>query len=64
MPTDAASIARLSKEISDLARTFEDSSNGDINVQQQIVLAAERLAIAAREPDENVYHTATQVLSR
>lgn len=61
MPTDTAAIAHLSHEISELSKGFADSSHSDIKLQQQIVLAAEKLAIATREPDENVYYTATQV---
>ncbi|KAJ8117401.1 hypothetical protein OPT61_g1400 [Boeremia exigua] len=61
MPTETASISHLSERIADLTKRFANGSHIDVKLQQQIVVLAEKLAIATREPDENVYHTATQI---
>lgn len=61
MPTDTQAIHDLSKEIAELTDEFENTSKEDMIIKRQILLAAEKLAIATREPDENVYHVATQV---
>lgn len=61
MPTDTESISDLSNEIARLSEAFADSLYKNKGLQRQIVVAAEKLAIATREPDENVYHDATQV---
>ena len=56
MPTDTESIISLSKSIGDLAQKFENGATPSKEVRQGLVLASERLSIAVREPDENVYH--------
>lgn len=61
MPTDTESIIELSNEIARLSAAFSDSLYKNKELQRQIVVAAEKLAIATREADENVYHDATQV---
>ncbi|KAK9784077.1 putative O-methyltransferase [Seiridium cardinale] len=61
MPTDTTSIIALSKTIIDLAQKFDNSATPSKEVQQALVLASEQLAIAAREPDDNVYNISGQI---
>jgi hypothetical protein len=61
MPTDTKSTTVLSNKIARLPKEFADSFYKKKELQQQIVIAAEKLAIATREPDENLYHDATQL---
>jgi hypothetical protein len=61
MPTDLNAILDLSKSIAQLSRNFENGAVPPKDVQDALVLAAEKLAIATREPDENMYNIAGQV---
>lgn len=61
MPTNPAEINSLAKAIATAAEQF---ASGDASTKEQLaalVVSAEKLAIAAREPEENVYYIATQV---
>lgn len=62
MPTDVKAIQDLSQTIAELSKQFEGSETPSKDVQSALVLAAEKLAIATREPDENMYSIAGQVL--
>jgi hypothetical protein len=61
MPTDKQAVHDLSKEIAELADEFANASRENAIIKRQILLAAEKLAIATREPNENVYRVVTQV---
>lgn len=63
MPTDANAILDLSNSIAQLSKKFEGGAVPPKDVQDALVLAAEKLAIAAREPDENMYNIAGQVIN-
>ena len=63
MPTDVNAILDLSKSIAQLSRSFENGAVPPKDVQDALVLAAEKLAIAGREPDENMYNIAGQVIN-
>ena len=62
MPTDSAIVLALAQAIGklehDLAETGSPLSNA---AREELVRNAEKLAIAAREPEENLYFQATQV---
>lgn len=61
MPTDTAAIPGLVKIINAAAASLQAGSV-DLEVQRSaLALAAEKLTIAVREPEENVYYIATQV---
>lgn len=63
MPTNPAAISSLAKAI---ATAAEQSATGEYSTKEQLaalVISAEKLAIAAREPEENVYCISTQVCS-
>lgn len=62
MPTDSANILPLLDTINAAARQFTETGGfADHATRQRLIRAAESLAIAAREPEENLYFTATQV---
>lgn len=61
MPTDTSAIVELSQTIATLAKKFETSPVLEKEWQDSLVRAAEQLAVAARDPDENMYHLAGQV---
>lgn len=61
MPTDKKAILDLSQSIAILSRNFEEGTSPRKEVQDALVKAAEQLAIATREPDENMYHISSQV---
>lgn len=63
MPTDTGAILKLSRSIAALSKEFEDAKIPEKSVQDALVSAAEQLAIATREPDENMYHIASQVIA-
>ena len=63
MPTEVNAILDLSKSIAQLSKGFENGATPPKDVQDALVLAAEKLAIAAREPDENMYNIAGQVIN-
>lgn len=62
MPTDNASVLELARAIGEIVNKLTNAgsvlSNSD---RQDLVINAERLAIAAREPEENLYFQATHV---
>ena len=61
MPTDARAIVKLSQTIATLAENFKDGPVPKKECQDALVRAAEQLAVAARDPDENMYCLAGQV---
>lgn len=61
MPTDTAAIAGLVNVIKASVAPLLDGSPLPEEQRAALALAAEKLAIAAREPEENVYYIATQV---
>lgn len=62
MPTDNALILKLSQAISNLAHDISANESPMTDTKRaELVRNAERLAIAAREPAENLYFQATQV---
>lgn len=61
MPTDTNAIAVLSKQVAELAKKYEDGVSVNKDEQNALVHAAEKLAIAVRDPDENMYNIAGQV---
>jgi hypothetical protein len=63
MPTSRTAIVDLGRSIAELAKHFEDGSTPPEGAQEALTLAAEKLAVAAREPDDNMYHLASQVPS-
>ena len=62
MPTDIARVLEIAQEISKVAQhlTKEGSLLSNAS-REELVRNAEILAIAAREPEENLYFQATQV---
>lgn len=62
MPTDNESVTELvqaiGKVIQDSTKEGFSLSNAD---REELVQNAEKLGIAAREPEENLYYQATQV---
>lgn len=60
-PTDNDAILELSQTITTLSRDFEDGKIPDKQTQNALVNAAEQLAIATRDSDENMYYFASQV---
>ena len=62
MPTDSAAILEIAQAIGRFAHDLvnEDSSLNH-TTRAELVRNAERLAIAVREPEENLYFQATQV---
>ena len=63
MPTDTALLSELLKAMSELSHELSDNGPNSLTNAKRIDLAtnAEKLAIAAREPAENLYFQATQV---
>lgn len=61
MPTDSEKLRPLFEEIQRSLDTFEKGDFSNHNERLKLISAAEKLAIAAREPEENLYYTATQV---
>ena len=62
MPTDDASILELVHAISKVIPDLGDGCSPVSNItREELVKNAERLAIAAREPEDNLYFQATQV---
>ena len=62
MPTDSASIAPLLSKIEAAASAFLKTGNFPNDTERlALIRGAEQLAIAAREQEENLYFTATQV---
>lgn len=64
MPTDPSAVLTLTQQIASLAQSLAPDGSNRKLIHQQIAVAAEQLAIASREPDENVYYIATQVSVR
>lgn len=61
MPTCPSDVKYLVETIVANAQALSDGGQ-DTEVQRQsLIISAEKLAIATREPAENVYHIATQV---
>ena len=62
MPTDNTSVLSIAQEISKVVQemTSEGFSLSKTS-REELVRNAEKLAIAAREPEENLYFQATQV---
>lgn len=63
MPTDNSSIPDIVRAINSI---IQDSTDNDLPSlshasRERLAWNAERLAIAAREPEENLYYQATQV---
>ena len=62
MPTDNAAVYEIVRAISESMPNLTSAENPLSNTKRkEIVWNAERLAIAAREPEENLYFQATQV---
>ena len=62
MPTDTALMAELLKAMGELSHELSDNGTAlTIAKRLELVKNAEKLAIAAREPAENLYSQATQV---
>ena len=63
MPTDYASVLKFVQAIGNVTHELskEGASLSD-NARGELIRNAEKLAIAAREPEENLYFQATQVL--
>ena len=59
-PTDAESIRFLLSEINSLGTLMLGEDHAE-QVRKKLILAAEKLIIAARTPGENLYLTAAQV---
>ena len=60
-PTDTDAILELSQTVAALSKQFEHGSIPDKQTQNDLVIAAEQLAIATRDTDENMYYFASQV---
>ncbi|MCJ1286657.1 hypothetical protein MMC26_006003 [Xylographa opegraphella] len=61
MPLDYASILRYGREIGSIINELTDEATSLSNCRrEELIRNAERLAIAAREPEENLYYQATQ----
>ncbi|KAL9082733.1 MAG: hypothetical protein Q9165_008801 [Trypethelium subeluteriae] len=60
MPTEASAIAGLVAAINSAATPFLKNGTYKDEERAALALAAEKLALAAREPAENVYYIATQ----
>ena len=62
MPSDESKIILLADEIASLVMSFTPGKGFSSNyAREHLVEAAEKLVIAAREPEENLYDTATRV---
>ncbi|KAH8126016.1 S-adenosyl-L-methionine-dependent methyltransferase [Trichoderma asperelloides] len=60
MLTDAGAIAPLVEDIKSALSGFDDGAFASYAERARLLAAAERLIIAAREPEEYLYFTATQ----
>ncbi|KFY46027.1 hypothetical protein V494_00650 [Pseudogymnoascus sp. VKM F-4513 (FW-928)] len=63
MPIDISEIQSLLESLAETAKHLQDTQTLSEKQRQELALTAEKVAIAAREPEENVYHIATQVPS-
>lgn len=63
MLTDAGAIASLVEDIKSALSGFDNGAFASHAERARLLAAAERLIIAAREPEEYLYFTATQVRS-
>ena len=64
MPTDTALISELLKAVGEVSHELSENGIALTNAKRiDLVKYAEKLAIAAREPAENLYFQATQVRS-
>lgn len=61
MATDPTAVKELARLIGDLSRALEDGETPKKDARDTLVDAAERLAIAARDPEDNMYSIAGQV---
>ena len=62
MPTENARVIELVQAIGNLSHELrEDGSSLSNTSRQELIRNAERLAIAAREPEDNLYFQTTQV---
>ena len=61
MPTDALGIQDHLDAIIIAAKTLQKGGHGSEKARKELNLAAEKLAIAVREPEENVHFVETQV---
>ena len=62
MPTDNARVFELAQAIGDVIQEAQKEGSSLSNTsREKLVRYAEKLAIAAREPEENLYFQATQV---
>ena len=62
MPTDNASVIELVQAIGNVSHELrEEGASLCDSSREELIRNAERLAIAAREPEENLYFQATQV---
>ena len=59
--TDVDAIVELSETVANLSKEFQNGKTPDKQTQEALVIAAEQLAIATRDPDENMYNFAAQV---
>ncbi|KFY14465.1 hypothetical protein V492_02593, partial [Pseudogymnoascus sp. VKM F-4246] len=61
MPIDISEIQSLLESLAETAKHLRDTQTLSEKQRQELALTAEKVAIAAREPEENVYHIATQI---
>lgn len=61
MPTDVNAIIALSKDVAELSKKYENGVEVSKSEQNALVNAAEKLTIAVRDRDENMYNIAGQV---
>lgn len=63
-PTDTETILELGQTVATLSKDFKHGNIPDKQTQDALVSAAQQLAIATRDPDENMYYFASQVSTR
>ena len=62
MPTDTVNIPRLAASIErPLQKITKDPASLSISERTDLIKNTEKLAVALREPEENLYFQATQV---
>ena len=61
MPHDSQDFSVLAQSIEVVAQAPPNEGNFSEAQRERLILAAEKLAIALRKPEENVYFVATQV---
>ena len=62
MPTNSADVVQIAHSIGQIAHQMtSDVSLLGTSARTELIQHAEKLAIAAREPEENLYFQATQV---